>query len=149
MQFTRIKCRPKKLALLFQRESLASTWRHWAPTRDFRVSWAVSVLPPSAVKIGLPPWICGKKGHQSITKMSYLHRQLILDHPCSCLCPSAARNRKWALAKRIGWEWLHQQRHASVYCQSDDSPQSFRPGRLHGGQLLSDPSSASCINWSQ
>ena len=33
----------------------------------------------------------------NISKIVCLHQQLILNHPCSCLCPSVARNRKWAL----------------------------------------------------
>ena len=57
---------------------------------------------------------------------SCLHLQLFLNHPCSCLCPSAARNRKWALAKRTCWERLHQLRHGSLYRQSDDSPRKLQ-----------------------
>ena len=82
----------------------------------------------------------------NFSKITCIHQQLLLNHPCTCLCPSAAGNRKSALAKGTCWEWLQQQRHASLYRQSDDSPQSYRPGGLHSGQLLSDPSSESCIH---
>lgn len=49
-----------------------------------------------------------------ISKCFCLHQQVILNHPCSCLCPSAARNRKWALEDQKVREELIQ---SSIICQ--------------------------------
>ena len=55
---------------------------------------------------------------------------------------------KYRFRFRLGEENLLEW-HASLHHQWDDSPQSCRPGRSHSGQSLSDPSSESCISWSQ
>ena len=77
--------------------------------------------------VGLPSW---KKG--TLDQLLFV----------SFSCPK----QKVALTERNCWEWLHQQRHTSLYRPSDDSPQSCRPVRSHGGWLLSDPYSESCSN---
>ena len=54
----------------------------------------------SILVLALKVQFCSDYNHtdlNNISKIVCLHQQLILNHPCSRLCPLAARNRKWAL----------------------------------------------------
>ena len=65
-------CENKSFLLKYWRENQASKWKHWPPTRDFRVSGNVGVLPPSAVQTSKVHWPCSFFGILKIWIYSFL-----------------------------------------------------------------------------